>query len=656
MDKQLRKARNQRYYAAHKEKWALYSSVARPTTKTLKPFIGVDGEGGGTDELGRQNFLLLRAGNDELFRNNARLTTEECLEFLLGLPRNAILVGYYFTYDATQILRDLPPERLTRLFEKKDNEPGISPYTFYGSYGIDFRPRQYLRVCRINRDTLRAIPSSARTVNEVGGFFQKSFVEAIKEWNVGDPKTVDMIARNKERRDTFDQITREERDYCAAECAMLSEMMDKLRDVCIDADIAPSQWRGAGWLSARLHAKHGTPKRETLKRVAPLEAMAIRSYYGGRFEITTVGKVNGTIYEYDLNSAYPAAMLELPCSLHANWKRFRGDAAPKGATFVAQVSFNHEASSMLGNLPIRRKGRLFWPREGEGYYWSFELNAAIEAGTIIKEWKGGYYAVCDCFCDAHKWVKELYTLRKSIGKSTRGYPLKLGLNGLYGKYAQREGAAPWRDYIAAGLITAYTRSKLIKAYTGRQNAILYLATDAVFSREKLDVECGSDLGQWEYKERDGLFIVQPGIYWSDDLTEKPKTRGIPRSRIIEARDQFEAVWQAWIANPSAELPHITVPVKSFIGHRMALAWGRPEAAGSWIILGNGGRKISFAWREKRDETAYAIDNGCVITMPRPGGELYISEPYDPKLLTEFDEQSLIDEAAADFIQWGNSGE
>jgi hypothetical protein len=31
------------------------------------PFVGVDGEGGGTDELGRQNYLLLRAGDELLF-------------------------------------------------------------------------------------------------------------------------------------------------------------------------------------------------------------------------------------------------------------------------------------------------------------------------------------------------------------------------------------------------------------------------------------------------------------------------------------------------------------------------------------------------------------------------------------------------------------
>jgi hypothetical protein len=34
----------------------------------------------------------------------------------------------------------------------------------------------------------KPIAGTARTVNEVGGFFQSSFVKALKDWNVGDPR------------------------------------------------------------------------------------------------------------------------------------------------------------------------------------------------------------------------------------------------------------------------------------------------------------------------------------------------------------------------------------------------------------------------------------------------------------------------------------
>ncbi|HWH80335.1 MAG TPA: DNA polymerase, partial [Candidatus Binatus sp.] len=403
---------------------------------------------------------------------------------------------------------------------------------------------------------------------------------------------------------------------------------------------------------------HGTPKQKDRNRSKALEIAAIRAYYGGRFEVTTVGKIEGPIHEYDINSAYPAAMLELPCPVHTKWKRLqRGQNFERGGTFVCRVTFRHSDDCPLCSLPIRRKGRLFWPRVGEGWYWSHEIAAAIRAGTEITAWKGGYYAEKCCDCLSHEWVRELYTLRKSLGKAEAGYPIKLGINGLYGKYAQRLGAAPWRDYIAAGIITAITRAKLIDAYAADPSAIVYLATDALFSRRPLAVEIGDQLGQWETKTRDnGLFLVQPGIYWTPGGDDLPKTRGIPRSKVIEAKAEFEAAWSDWIVRADAAPPVVTVPVKTFVGHRQAIAWGRPEQAGSWITLGNGGRDISFKWDAKRDGTRWNIVGQAIRTYPRAGGSDYVSEPYDPAQLTELHDAMLVEEAAEDYRPWGNSGE
>jgi hypothetical protein len=84
----------------------------RLSRKTPRPFMGIDGEGGGTDYEGRQNYLLMVAANSEethfCDQGGAHLTTRACLDFLLSLPAGAILVGYYFMgYDANQILRGI---------------------------------------------------------------------------------------------------------------------------------------------------------------------------------------------------------------------------------------------------------------------------------------------------------------------------------------------------------------------------------------------------------------------------------------------------------------------------------------------------------------------------------------------------------------------
>ncbi len=646
---ELRRERNKRYLKAH-----------GGGSRQMRPFVGVDGEGGGTDDVGRQNFLLLRAGELELFNNNQPLGTEQCLDFILALSPRPIYTGFYFTYDATQILRDLPAERLEYLFAERDNEPGQSRYTFWRDYAIEFRPRQFFRVARTTgADRMRVMPGTCRTINEVGGFFQKSFVEAIKDWQIGDAQTVAMIAENKERRAGFTQIDDEIRRYCGAECDLLAELMTAFRAVCADAGIVPRSWRGAGWIAARLHELHKTPRRGRDQVALPprLEHAAINAYYGGRFEIAATGAIPGPVYEYDINSAYPAAMLELPCPLHTEWRKFTGEPDPSCPYFIARVKFNHSMLLPLCGLPIRRNGRLFWPRAGNGVYWSPELRAAMklsnETTQLSMIWAGGYIAKLNCSCRSFEWVRELYELRQRIGKSNRGYPIKLGINGLYGKLAQRQGGAPFRDYIAAGLITAIVRAKLIAAYSLDPQAIVMLATDAVYSRRPLPLDLGTGLGQWEETVRPtGMFVVQPGIYWSPGSDIKPKTRGIPRSRIIERRAEFEAAWTRWL-HSRGEPPAVSVETTSFIGHRLALHRNKPELAGSWIKQP---RRISFDWKHKRDPGVFALDGAMAITQPKPGSASLISESYDPARLTELTEQLLELEAAPDFYTEGNTGE
>ena len=79
----------------------------------LRPFMAIDGEGGGTDALGRQNYFLMVASGQTsgeehvLHRQGKPLSTRDCLEFILSLPADHRLVGYGFGYDVTQILRGI---------------------------------------------------------------------------------------------------------------------------------------------------------------------------------------------------------------------------------------------------------------------------------------------------------------------------------------------------------------------------------------------------------------------------------------------------------------------------------------------------------------------------------------------------------------------
>src|SRR5277367_2949549 len=65
--------------------------------KPPRPFMAIDGEGGDKDACGRQDYNLMMAVSAEqefALKTSRRLTTIECFEFILGLPKEADLIAF----------------------------------------------------------------------------------------------------------------------------------------------------------------------------------------------------------------------------------------------------------------------------------------------------------------------------------------------------------------------------------------------------------------------------------------------------------------------------------------------------------------------------------------------------------------------------------
>lgn len=627
-----------------------------------RPFVGCDGEGCGVDVHGRQLYVLFRMGERELFAGGRHLGTEELLDFICDQPKGSILVGFAFGYDTTMILRDLPPGQQKKLFEPKTFGEGKSPFVWYKNFNIDYLPRQYLKVSRvrIERDSdgkEKRIPikGSQRIIYETFGFFQKSFVKVINEFDVRTLLERESVAADKERRADFSEIGDRERAYCALECEMLAELMEKLRGYCHAAGIVPRTWNGAGKLASALHKLHGTPKGQEIKDTVPKEVLdlANMAYYGGRFEITRTGKIEGKIHEYDIRSAYPDAMRRLPCLEHGEWEALdaKGIAAAAanvggrygvdpvfvaGCTFKAGDTISGRTvpdAGRLGGLPLRSKeGHLYWPKTGGGVYWSCEIASAERLGFACK-YKGGWLYKSRCDCRPFDWVDQLYEYRKSIGGSGPGYPIKLGINSLYGKLAQRKGNGSYNNMIWAGLITAMTRTKLNDAIHASIVAhgpgrIVMVATDAVYSLDPIvSLDCGDRLGDWEAVQLDGLFIVQPGLYWCP-AKRKKKSRGLS-GRFFEEpgrTESFETAWERWHEFENSKVvtdfPVVTVPAPGFIGLKLAIARNKPLLAGTWV---SDTRGISFDYRNKR--TSHTWEGNCIVTNIKAGHPGLVSLPH-----------------------------
>lgn len=585
-------------------------------------------------------------GERELYTGD-RLQTDELLDFICDHPKQDILVGFAFGYDVTMILRDLPDAQKSRLFAPHEFGPGHSPFIWYGDFDIDYLPRQYLRVRRVRRIRDRVtgqvkrvgVPGSLRTIYETFGFFQKSFLKVCEEFDCGTEKERKVIADSKVRRgDDEWQISQRERDYCALECVMLAELMTKLREYCDAAEIMPRSWNGAGKLAKALLKKHNAPRSAQVNEWVPKEVrdLANMAYYGGRFEITRTGLLCEPVEENDIGSAYPKMMTKLPCLEHGAWHEAEpGELKKTTDLFVGVVTFAKTVEDyghgpgvgQLGAFPVRsREGHLYWPLRGGGVYWSPEIRSAERMGFNVR-YKSGWVFKSGCDCHVFDWIEPLFDYRKSIGKSGPGYPIKLGLNSLYGAQAQRIGSGQYANMVYAGLTTAWTRSWINDAICQAPGQVVMIATDGVYSLKSLKLDIGDRLGQWERKSLDGLMIVQPGLYWCPARRVK-KSRGLSGKFFEEAgrTEGFEHAWADYIAAGNSGLapdfPSVSVPVPGFIGLKLAQSRGKPQLAGTWV---NETRAINFDYRNKR--SGHVTHAGHVITGVRHGAPGLVSLPH-----------------------------
>jgi hypothetical protein len=590
-------------------------------------FVGVDGEGGNIGKV--HKYLLLRAGDDTV-ENAEGLSLVECLSFLCDLPKaDRIYVSFAFDYDVTMMLRQAHPSRVQRLFDResrriiRDGKP-VEQYhpVEIGEFEVDYLPHKEFKVRRKGS-------KKYTVVNDVFTFFQTSFVVALRKWFPEDEYKfiIGKIAEGKDQRHDFGAVTDDERKYNATECVMLVQLMSRFRDMCYELDIRPRKWQGPGYLVSAVFQRESMPDNRAINVPTDILSAANTAYIGGRFEARSYGPIEGPVYQYDINSAYASYYRFLPCLVHGTWRRIRpGLSLPRGPIYLANVSFKHGSGLAWNTLGIRSdKGAILFPREGQGWYWSHELEVAQKYADI--EVHEGWQYERHCDCSPFEWVYPLYDLRASVGKdSGRGKVLKTTLATIYGKTAQSVGNPRWSNPIWAGLITSSCRARLIEAtlsVDGGRNVHM-LATDGLFSTAPITSLCvGKALGEWELTEHESIFIVQSGLYLLPDRVGKVlhKTRGVPLAKVIEYQDDIRQAFDQWMDRGDVGLDRPTVSIRlvAFISLRVANARKKGWLAGKWL---NTSKVIGFDWYTKR---AFPVVIGRhVETVPVPGSPWLVS--------------------------------
>lgn len=662
-----------------------------------RSFVGVDGEGV-THADGTHDYVLLSVGTESLHSSGAPLTFEEIAAFLweqhLADPE-AIMVGFYLTYDFTMWLKGLPEHRARMLLtvdgvSRRRRYKGKNPVPFpvyCGDWEFDLHAGK--------RFKLRPLGSKEpwAYVCDVGPFFQSSFLAAIDPANWPEPivsaEEFALIRDGKLNR-TSAQFDASMVRYNVLENDVLARVMMKLDSGFTDMRVrlGRTQWYGPGQAAQAWLNLIDAPTASDIAACTPVEVLeaAQASYYGGWFEIFHHGLLPGVTYEYDINSAYPAVIAKLPCLLHGEWRKDgEGDITLVRAR-VSQIAGN---GSRIGTMPHRtHEGAILRPRNTMGWYWKHELEAAKRANSIDGVIIYGQWAYLPrCGHRPFSDVAGLYDQRRIAGKDTPlGRALKLVYNSVYGKLAQSVGDPKYANAIYASLVTAGCRTSIwnaIATHPGGTSAVAMIATDGVFftsPHNKLPVS--NLLGDWSAATRTNLSLFMPGLYWDDETRNKPE--GKIRSRGIAARDlrglipRMDAGWRVWhgmvsgrkVKKKSKELwkifnqvggetadelkkmylyrqtnwPLFPIPV-SFGLITAKLAMHRNDWASAGTISTKP-RVISADPSDKRDPHAFLDSEGRITTMPYdfPPGSLE-STPYDKRfgleLQSKMTEEELI---------------
>lgn len=545
-----------------------------------RPFVALDGEGI------QDKYILLASSTGKWIGRKAGVTTEECLEFLLDLGRGShggtrpIYVWFAFDYDVNMILGDIPLRGENSIEQLRANNT-----IYWRGYRITYLRRKIFRIARGKR---------RHTSYDIWGFYQASFEKSMVEWGL-EPDSV--IQEGKAGRTQFARWSLERiRNYNDAELRNLAILAEKLRESITPLDLPIQSWHGPAALAAAWMRKNGVkdwlPKLE--QEIDPqFDDVCRRAYFGGRIDVLGYGIVE-PVYHYDIVSAYPAATTNLPDLSKLRWKYARGRNVPRGRLYVAHIRWDLPPSYWTP-FPWRAKdGSIRFPLEGEGWYWNYEIETALEKfGSkhfrIIECW----YAEGEYEYPFRQLIQNTFRYRAELKKQNHPShkPVKLILNSLYGKFAQTVGRASYHNLVWAGLVTSQTRSQLMQVLS---DDVVCVMTDSIWSRKPLDVPIGNGLGEWESQPETRLVLAEAGLYeaTAPDGTKHVWQRGFDKRNPVD----IEKLVNHWIGDDPSYKPSYSV--NRFIGMGLALQTKAPWR--HWLDIDRSIEPVPFAGTTKRN--------------------------------------------------------
>lgn len=628
-------------------------------TYLSRQFIAWDGEGITLSD-GRHEYVTLANSRRARLRNTSGhpLRTEEIFKFLIResavCGKNVIHIIYGGGYDFNKWLHYMHPDCVDRLY--------IDGVCYWKQYRVEWRRGKSFQI------TDREAGVTIR-VYDVVSFFQCAFVKACDNYLGTDWFERDRIIKNKAKRSTFTLADLDDVDeYNDAELVNLVRLMDELRERLDKVGLRPQRWDGPGALAAVIMRAHNIKDHIALSP-EPVQYAARRAYTGGRFELIKFGHVNGAVYEYDINSAYPDALQHVPSLTQGRWIHTSDRATIAALTrddfaMVRCTYDSHNDPTLPQPLFYRTdKGRVTYTyRIESNWYWTPEVMTARQyvnqqPDTILVEHEAWVFRPWPNAEKPFGWLPDMYEQRRVLKAAGDGanVGLKLGINSLYGKTAQQIGAKrnpdgswhlpPFHCLEWAGYVTSWCRAKVLGAALQDLESVIAFETDALFTTRPLDLPVSDKLGEWELTEFDSMTYVQSGFYYATtaDGDLVAKTRGVDRGTMNRV-DVVTAMRQE-----KAKDRFVEASLTRFNGYGIARTthakWGRWSTTPKRVATQPDGKRIHLGLCERCQDDSVGITlNVWHSTMSFPQRTMGESHPFPIRWADDFVEYPHLSEA------------
>jgi hypothetical protein len=561
-------------------------------SKRQRHFIVWDGEGAMIEGYKKQCYVLFGCFDGESHfkispKQVGRLSTLECLRFIIEIQEaqpDAWHVAFAFDYDANMIISDLSVRELEML--RKNNA------VWYREYRIEYMPHKWFRVTK--RRPLQG--NITATIEDTFGFFQTSLVAALKK-NIADHPDMAMlpeIEAGKDRRSTFTANDwRFIVKYWEIENRLFYALVGRLYENLYDerVNLPITKWFGPGALASFTYRTRGIAVHKADCGARIYDA-ARHAYAGGRFELFRAGR-HTNVYGYDINSAYPNAIAQLPSLANGHWVYVE---SPKS---IERFGVYHVE---MRGFPVQKnpaplfhrdqRGNISFSWTTDGWYWSPEVEQLVKHHasmgmsmsregrySFIEIKEGWVFRENDPTIRPFRFVADMYDERKRMKAEKVGaeMALKLCLNSLYGKMAQRAGwerngkAPTWHQLEWAGWVTSLTRAMLFDLmWRIGFEKLIAVETDGLYTTatpEELGIINSKELGGWEVSHYDEMVYLQSGIYAKQEKGEwSSKYRGLDKNSL--STDDIRLHANAML--PNEDWPPVVGTTTRFIGFKAAL--------------------------------------------------------------------------------------